>query len=83
MLGLNREGMPAARSSVYHAVEARMGRALDSLMFHRFDVLGKVLVEMNAFKRGENEFSYAGRKALEDHKEMCAPLREFLFLLEG
>lgn len=83
MLGLNREGMPEARSSVYKALEARMGRALDALNFRRLDVFQEVLAEMNAFKRGEKEFSCAGRKALEDHMEVCGPLRDLLAVLGG
>lgn len=78
MLGLNREGMPEARSGVYRALEGRMMMLLNALILRQWGVVDDVLEEMSAFQQGKKEFSCAGRKACEDHREVNERLQKFM-----
>jgi 5-methylcytosine-specific restriction endonuclease McrA len=82
LLGLNREGLPEARRTVYTSLLARMHEALSALRFNALEVFLATLKAMNAYKKGEEEYSCAGRKALEDNREqLSGPLTNFLEIL--
>jgi hypothetical protein len=65
---LNREGLPEARRDVYDAVLARGAEAKEARKQHDASQLDKHLGFLLRHKRGEAEYSIAGRRALADHQ---------------
>jgi 5-methylcytosine-specific restriction endonuclease McrA len=81
LLDLNRDGLPEARLNVYTSLKARIFVAINSLQFNALDQFLANVKVMNAYKRGEEEYACAGRKALEDLHTQLKALEDLLAVL--
>jgi len=80
VLGLNREGLPEARRRAYAEVLGCLSKLIQAVPFAAVGFpqavkdVSESLMRLNSFKRGEAEYSWAGRLAIQERVRPTVPI---------
>lgn len=80
---LNREGLPETRRRVYTQLLTRIQAALMAAFFRQWDVFQENFDAILDFQTGKEEYSLAGKKALEGQNDLRQALKRIEDLLGG
>lgn len=83
VLDLNREGLPEVRRKVYTQLLTRIQAALMAAFFKQWDVFQENFNAITDFQTGKEEYSLAGKKALEGQDDLRQALKKIGDLLGG
>ena len=81
LLGLNREGLSEERKKIYLAVIAFLKAAITDIQNSDLQSLSNNLSIIDSYLKGKEAYSCAGRRALQDRKDLMAPLKSLREML--